>query len=199
MAFMIVIDIETTGLQKEIHAIASIGAVDFKNPSRQFYKECQIPQEAKITEFAMSWNGFNEKNLRDPKKIDTRSLLFDLMDWFSPIKDQTLAGENIRWDRDFIQYNIDKYKVPFKISYLNCDLNTISYDFLEKKGFPIPMKNNASGLSLDETLQFVGLYAEPKPHHGLTGARMEAEAFSRFRYKKSLLPEFEKYPIPDYL
>ena len=38
---MIILDIETTGVNPEKHAIVSVGAVDFLNPSRTFYEECK--------------------------------------------------------------------------------------------------------------------------------------------------------------
>lgn len=44
-----------------------------------------------------------------------------------------------------------------------------------------------------------GLPNEPIPHNALTGAKMEAEAFSRFIYGKSFFKEFENYPVPHYL
>lgn len=64
-----------------------------------------------------------------------------------------------------------------------------------KRGLTIPMKNGRAELSSDAIFTYVGLPTEPKPHHGLTGAKLEAEAFSRILYGKNLLSEFEKYPI----
>ena len=39
---------EFSGLDPRKHSIVSIGAVDFENPSRQFYKECRIWHGAEI-------------------------------------------------------------------------------------------------------------------------------------------------------
>ena len=47
---MIVIDIETTGLDPRKHSIVSIGAIDLSNPKRQFYVENQIWEGAEIYE-----------------------------------------------------------------------------------------------------------------------------------------------------
>ena len=46
---------------------------------------------------------------------------------------------------------------------------------------------------------YVGLPPEPKPHHALTGAKVEAEALSRLLFGKILLKEFAHYEIPKYL
>jgi len=54
-------------------------------------------------------------------------------------------------------------------------------------------------LSLDEIAKYAGLKEEPRPHNALTGAKFEAEAFSRIVYGKPLLPEFKNYEVPKYL
>jgi hypothetical protein len=61
------------------------------------------------------------------------------------------------------------------------------------------MKDSRTDLSFDKVLTYVGLSAEPKPHGALTGAKMAAEAFSRFIYGKPLYSEFEQFAVPDYL
>jgi len=38
---MVVVDVETSGLDPQKYAMLSIGAVDFENPERQFYAECR--------------------------------------------------------------------------------------------------------------------------------------------------------------
>jgi len=52
-------------------------------------------------------------------------------------------------------------------------------------------------MNLDKILNYVGLPDEPRPHNGLCGAKLEAEAFSRLVNDKSLLEEYGKYSIPD--
>ena len=62
--------------------------------------------------------------------------------------------------------------------------------------FRSPQKHNHSALNLDTILVYVGLLEEPKPHNGLRGAKLEAEAFSRLFYDKPLLEEYRSFPIP---
>ena len=39
---MIIVDVETTGIDPEKHSIVSIGAVDFSNPSNEFYMKIPL-------------------------------------------------------------------------------------------------------------------------------------------------------------
>ena len=58
---MIVVDIETSGTSPYKHSILSIGAVDFSNPERQFYQECQIEKDKEYTEEALNVNGVKKE------------------------------------------------------------------------------------------------------------------------------------------
>ncbi len=62
-----------------------------------------------------------------------------------------------------------------------------------------PLKKNRTNLRSDIICQYVGISKEPHPHNALNGAKYESEAFSRLIYGKNLLPEFEKFPIPEHL
>ena len=68
-----------------------------------------------------------------------------------------------------------------------------------KRGVVPPTKENRTALNLDKIANYVGLPDESKPHHALNGAKLEAEAFSRFIYGKPLFEEFKRFPVPDYL
>jgi len=59
---MIMVDVETTGVDAKKNSIISIGAVDFSNPQNQFYKECRIWEGAEITQQALYINGFTKED-----------------------------------------------------------------------------------------------------------------------------------------
>ncbi len=63
----------------------------------------------------------------------------------------------------------------------------------------LPLKNKRTDVKLDTILVYAGLPEETKPHNALTGAKMEAEAFSRLLFGKNLLQEFAHYSIPEFL
>ena len=196
---MIVIDTETTGINPAIHSIASIGAIDLCNPTNQFYEECKIWRGAEILKEALTINGFTAEALTDPKKKTLEEAMWELTRWMQPIEDQTFAGENPAFDRDFLKASAEKYHIRWTPGYRTIDLHTLCYAHYLKRGIKPSLKNNRTNLITDDILDYVGLPAEPKPHNALTGAKMEAEAFSRLIYGKPLLKEFEECPIPSYL
>lgn len=192
---MIVADIEATGLDPHKHSILSIGAVDFGNPERQFYGECRMWEGASIMSDALAVNGFSKENCIDPRKQSLEELMNSFLKWVEQSDDKTLAGQNPSFDRDFLNSSFARSSIGWHFSFRTLDLNSMAYMDMIKRGLPIQHKNDRADLSLDTILKYVGLPEEPKPHHGLTGAKMEAEAFSRLLYGKNLLPEFAVYPI----
>lgn len=205
---MIVLDVETTGIYPNKNSIVSIGALDFSNPENQFYRECRVWEGAEITQEALDINGFTKEEITDTYKISLEGAVKDFLQGVGDIKDKTLAGENISFDINFLKDSIVRYGIDYYVGnrkidlYSKCrivELHTESYTHHIKRGLEPPMKDGRSDLNLNKTLEYVGLPEEQKPHHALTGANLEAEAFSRLIYGKSLLKEFEKYEVPDYL
>lgn len=197
---MIVVDIETTGIDAERCGIASIGALDFKNPLNQFYIECRVSRSAMINDRALEINGFVREQLYDSRKPPIEKSLQRFFSWASDgIEDITLAGENIKFDIGFLEHSANENNLDWIFGYRSRDLHTTSIDAHERAGIKIPMKGKLSGLSLDKTLEFAGLPEEPKPHHALTGAKLEAECFSRIVHWRKLFPEYAAFKIPDYL
>ncbi|MEK6823874.1 MAG: 3'-5' exonuclease [Nanoarchaeota archaeon] len=196
---MIVLDIETTGVYPEKNSMVSIGAVDFSKPENQFYAECRIWEGAEITQEALNINGFTKEQITNTNKHSLEEAVGKFIQWMEKIEDKTLAGENPSFDRDFLKNSVERCGINYRLGHRIIDLHSLSYAHHLKRGLIPPAKNGRTDLNLNKTLVYVGLPSEPKSHNALTGAKMEAEAFSRLIYGKNLLPEFEKYKIPDYL
>ena len=196
---MIIVDVETTGLDPKKYSIVSIGAVDFKNSERQFYSECRVWDGALVSEESLEINGLTKEEVRDPNKKPLEEIMNEFKKWVDESSDVTLAGQNPSFDRDFLNNSFRRIGIDFKFAARNVDLHSVAYYDHIKKGIAIPHKNSHSDLSLDNIAKYVGLIEEPKPHNALTGAKLEAEAFSRIMYGKQLLPEFESYKIPKHL
>lgn len=196
---MIILDTETTGTDPTKHSIVSIGAVDFFNPANQFYQECRMWKGAEILKEALTINGFTPENVSDLKKKSLEHVMWELIKWMEPIEDQTIAGENPSFDRDFLKASAERYHIIWNPGYRTIDLHTICYAHFLKRGIKPPIKNKRTNLVTEDILKYAGLPAEPRPHNALTGAKMEAEAFSRLIYSKPLLKEFESSPVPEYL
>ena len=196
---MIVVDVETTGIIPGKHGIVSIGAIEFKKPTNQFYGECRIDQDTEIDPMALQINGFTEEQIKDLAKPSLAELILTFDTWLVNHKDRTIAGHNTGFDLNMLWAAYRKHGIKSRFGYRHVDLHSLVYTHLLKRGLPIPKFKDRSAINFDFISQYTGLPAEPKPHNGLTGAKMEAEALSRMIHGKNLLPEFKKYSIPDYL
>lgn len=185
---MIVVDIETTGLDPKNHSILSIGAIDMNNPENKFYGECQCEEWKIVNPFALEINGFLEKNIMDKAKPTVEELVSKFIEWHNAIEDKMIAGHNVwQFDLQFLNEACWRYDLTSNWSHRTIDLHTLAYAYFETAG----LENNIP-LSLDVILELVWIGAEPKPHNALNGACLEAEAISRLLYGKSLMKEKSK-------
>jgi hypothetical protein len=122
----------------------------------------------------------------------------DYLAWARDCADQTLAGMNTFFDRDFLHATATRYHLDWPFGRRIIDLHSICYAHMIARGKQPPLKWQRGDLTNDRILTYVGLPEEPKPHHGLVGAKMEAEAFSRLVYSSTLLQEYEQYPLPEW-
>lgn len=194
---MIVIDAEMSGLDPQKNSIVSVGAVDFEDPSRQFYGECRIWEGAEIVPESLAICGFTEEEILDPNKRSLEDLMREFASWIEISTDRTLCGQNVSLDRNFLNDSFRRAEVPFRFAHRNVDTHSAAYTYFRSRGIEIPLKDSdqQSALSLDKILEMLGIPPEPKPHIALNGAKLEAEAFSRMVYGKNLLPEFAQHPI----
>ncbi|GAB4147672.1 MAG: hypothetical protein OHK0017_09620 [Patescibacteria group bacterium] len=199
MINMVVVDVETSGLSPYKHSILSIGAVDFANPTNQFYGECQIFPGSEVDFGALKVNGFKQSELNDPLKQSLGELVYNYIGWLGKLEDITIAGQNPTFDRDFLQQSARKCKISYEFGKRTVDLHALAFAKRLELGFPPILKNNSTNLYSDVIMNFVGLPAEPRPHIGINGARYELEAFYRLIYGKNALEEFTQYKVPEYL
>jgi len=196
---MIVVDVETTGLDPRKHSIVSIGAIDFSNPENQFYQECRIWDGAEVAQEALEVNGFSEKEVRNPHKKTLEEITKEFFKWVEKLPEKTIAGQDPSFDKGFLKASAERYGIEWTLGHRTVDLHSICYFHHLRRGVTPPTKEGRTALSLDKISNYVGLPDEPKPHNALTGAKVETEALSRFVFGKPLLEEFEKFPIPDHL
>ena len=196
---MIVVDVETSGLDPDAHSILSIGAVEFGRPDNQFYVECQVDPDAQVSPEALAINGFTEEQIVDPKKPTLQEAVKQWLDWTAEIADRTLAGHNTWFDYGMLEAACRKYDLGWPFGKRLVDLHVLAYCHYLSRGEQPPLYGGSSGVTTDTVHTYVGLETEPKPHNGLVGAKMEAEALNRFIYGKNLLNEYAMFPLPDYL
>ncbi len=185
---MIVVDVETTGLDPKKNSIISIGAVDLNNPQNTFYLECQPFKGALVSDAAIGINGADW--LGDKSKPTLKQAIKSFIEWSSKIQDHRLAGNHVAgFDSPFLMATAKRYHINWDPDYRIVDLYSWYCMALEQRSM-LPVSSKT-----DVIFNYVGLPNEPKPHIALMGAKMEAEGFSRLLGKK-LFKEFESYPIP---
>ena len=170
---MIIVDIETSGVNPNKNGMLSIGAVDLDS-NQEFYLECQLTEGREVEPIALEINGFTLENIRHENKLTDTEALLTFCRWTERFKDKMLGGHNIgHLDILFLEEiwsRIDSgflggIKPKFPFSYRTVDLHSISYaEFGESLTHP-------------QICEALGLTPEPKPHNALEGAKSEAAAF----------------------
>lgn len=195
---MIIVDVECTGLDPQIHSLVSIGALDFLNPTNQFYQECKPFPNAVINPQAIEYAGFSQESLNSPDKQSLNDLMKNFMEWTKSCEFKTFGGQNPSFDVSFLKISVKRCNLDWPLHYRGVDLSSICYcHYLNRH--QIPPVEKFKMLSLDQVLEYVGIGPEPKPHHALNGAQLSAEAFSRLIYGKNLIEKYKEFKIPQYL
>lgn len=190
---MIVVDVETTGLDRWKCSLLSIGAVCFDDPDQQFYGECRVRKDTFIDPEGMKVNGFTQEQIDNPEKQSDVELVQKFFDWLSQFEDQTIGGTNPSFDRDFINFAAERSNLKERTHYNTIDLHAVAYATFLKTGKAIPLKDNHSSIGNMGLYPLIGLPVEPVPHNALIGAKMEAEAFSRIIYGKRMFEEYGSF------
>jgi DNA polymerase III epsilon subunit-like protein len=196
---MIVLDIETTGLDPKRHSIIEVGAIDFYNPTNYFNGKCQIWIGAEVDLSALEVNGFTLKKIQDQKINTQEELLSNFKIWTDSIEDKTIAGQNVDFDINFLIESSKRYGQNFNLGKRKVDQHSIAYAHYLKRHIKPPLKDGISNLNGDTIMNYVGLPPEPRPHRALNGAKYETESLSRLIFGKGVFDEFAKYAIPDYV
>lgn len=198
---MIVIDIETTGTDPRHHALISIGALDFEDPSNQFYSECSISPNSKIDPESLPIIGFSEAELRDQTRQSLFILMTGFIEWMSKVEDRTPAGLHIGgFDLQFLKIAAEENSLEWPLGHRCVDLHSVMYIHLKTRDqIHFSLKNQRANIYGNFIQKYCGLELIPRPHNALVDAKWEAECLSRLMYGKNLLPEFRNDSIPDIL
>jgi DNA polymerase III epsilon subunit-like protein len=163
---MIVVDIETTGVDPQKHQMVSIGAVDY-DTGETFYGECRIYKFDEWTQEALNINGFTLEQIHDEKKQTPFELYERFVKWASP-RSSMLAGHNIGgFDLQFLKQAQcrGRKNTTFPFRYQTVDLHSVAFSRFKKS------------YSMSKICQMLGIKPEPEIHNALTGAQKEYECF----------------------
>lgn len=204
---MIVLDTETTGMDPDVHALISVGAVELKvqqgkveSVDNEFYGECRVWEGAHIMEEALEVNNFTREDIEDESKQSLEILMQALMEWVGKCEEQTVAGIHVGYfDLRFLEASCKRVGVNFPLAKRTIDLHTIVYSDLQRRGEEVPLKNNHSGIDSRFIYDYVGLEGIEVPHNAMQDAKLEAESLARLWGGKGLYEEYNDYVVPRYL
>lgn len=196
---MIVLDIETTGLDPRRHSIVEIGAIDFNSPGNFFSERCSVWEGAEIDLNALEINGLSVDDIHDKTILTQKEIISKFIGWMDGIEDKTIAGQNVDFDIDFFNESSARCGLTFRLGKRKVDQHAIVYADMMKRNIKPPLKEGFSVVNSDFIMKYAGIPPEPKPHRAINGARFEAEALSRLIYGRGLFEEFEGFGVPEYL
>lgn len=163
---MIVVDVETGGLNPKEHALLSIGAVDTNNLD-EFYAEIK-PFPGKICDSkALEINGLWNYS-RHENELQEAMKKFKAWVWG---RELPLAGHNPSFDLGFLDESFKITNVGSPFGYRTVDLHSVAYAYCKVKGI------NPPKLTSDNIYTLLGMPQEPRPHNAFNGALWEATAF----------------------
>ena len=198
---MIVLDIETSGLDIGKNGIWQIGAMDLDKPENYFLQEARIDNEDIVMEEALKVIGKTEEELRDKNKQSQKQLIINYLDWKKICKEKLTMGQNVGWDLIFIQNKCLRYGIIDKFREVagqrGMDLQTIAQEkHKELYGKYLLKENGNSDMSLKKVLEFCGMEDNRGTHNALEDCKLEGECYWRLEYGKNLFPEYSQYKIP---
>ncbi|MES2214173.1 MAG: exonuclease domain-containing protein [Patescibacteria group bacterium] len=194
---MIILDVETTGIDPLRHSLVAIAALDFDDPEERFFEECKIWEGAEIDEKALIINGLSPEELVYDEKKTEADIVQNFIDWVCTRRDTTIGGQNPFFDVSFINAAAERAGKTSPLHHRTVDMHTLAWAHMQKRGLVPPVNDKKhSDLGSDAIMTYVGLPPEPKPHVGLNSPVWECEAIHRLLFNKTKLEEFEKYPIP---
>jgi len=212
---MIVLDIESSGLDTGKCGIWQIGAIELENPENQFLEEARIDDEDIVQQEALKIIGKTEEQLRYANKQSQKQLILNFLKWAKTCKTKLIVGHNIGWDLFFLTKKGYDYDIAEKIRYVIGSNGIDTYSIAQLKHLELnndfAFKEDGRGkMGLKRVLKFCGLednrkknekgkIIEGKPHNALEDAKLTGECFSRLMYGKNLLQEFAEFKIPEEL
>ena len=209
----VVLDIETSGLDRIKCGVWQIGAIDL-NTMEEFLEEGRIDDDDTIESDALLVIGKTEEYLRDEEKQSQKELIGQFFKWISGRAMRNVLCQNPQFDVSVIEIRAKKYGLKKPIQHRAFDLHTVAQAMHLKinKEFLIRPGKDTSGfesnMNLTNVLEFCGIpdnrtqlidgkvIQKGKPHNALEDCKLTAECFSRLLYGKNMFPEFTKYKIP---
>ncbi|HPS21554.1 MAG TPA: 3'-5' exonuclease [Candidatus Paceibacterota bacterium] len=163
------IDIETTGLNVIEHEIVEIGCIitDHKLKTIEEFEFKIKPRHIEnANKTALKINKYNEKDWEFGYEIEEAMKIFS-----EKVKDCIMIGQNVSFDFEFIDYNLNKYGIENTLHYHKLDTISIAWAKLHRDP-------SLKHFSLREMCKRFDIKNE-QPHSGLSDARATFELYKK--------------------
>lgn len=212
---VLVLDFETSGLDPKRCAILQIGAVwlheDLNQEGLQqdamsirandrFFTQVRFNPYMQWDAEAQEVHGITKEQAMEQSRPSDYAAVNALAEWVRAtqgLEDSiVLAGLNVYFDHAFLQATVERaaqsspidpalmQTLVKKIKHAHLDLHSLALAKVCTEGLELPAHGY---LRTDDIYNVLGMDAEPKPHHALTGALMEAQALNQLIYGSSTL------------
>ena len=169
-----VVDVETTSLNYERGSMLSIGAV-IPATGETFYGECRAWEGAHIDPESLAVNGATIERVNDSLIQTEAELVTAFLFWATMRHLKLIGGKNPSFDMGFLKAAWKRAGgARWSITHRTIDLHTLAWGWAIRHR---PEALEGDGIKSDALYELMGLKPEPKPHHALVGAKVEAEAF----------------------
>lgn len=184
---MIIVDVETSGIDERRHPLIAIGAVDYREPYHLFSGTCRLPDWAGIDPTAPVHNGLSEEQIRNGGSMELEELIASFLDWCAD-KPKLLLAHNADFDRRHLLRAAELAGLAFPFNRRTIDLHTVCYMHMITHAHAPPRNaDGSSALSLDTIGEYVGMAPEPRPHTARAGALYVADAYHRLMVGRPLV------------
>lgn len=163
-------DVETTGLDAQLHEIIEIGLIVVSQPNLKVLDEFEVkvkPVSIKTAvKKALEVNGYNEKEWR--RAWDLREAIEIYSD---KTRNAVFLAQNVYHDWSFINEAFKRTGVEDYMDYHRLDLFTIGWSKAEKFGL--------TKFSLASMCRQLGIAPESAPHRAMNGVRKNLEVLRK--------------------
>lgn len=196
---MIVIDIETSGLDQERCGLWQIGAVKLEKPEIQFLDESRIDDDDFIEPFALEITNKREEYLRDKTKKSQKELLKEFFKWLEENDDRLCAFQNPQFDMGFLFNKARKYGLDIAFHHRAIDLHSVAVIKYYQLYNKFLIRDKRSDMGLTNILRFCGMEDNRVSQNALEDAKLTAECLSRILFGKPLFDDFSEFYVPEHL
>lgn len=169
--YLAITDVETTGLDWDVHEIIEIGLIVARQPDLKIVDELDVKVKPEHIETAdprsLEVNGYNEEEWRE-----AASLKEAMVQYQEKVEGAIFLAHPLTVDFSFIDRAFRKTGLENPMDYHQLDLFSMAW-ILKRDDEKLPR------VSLRALAEYFGLEGEPTPHRALNGARLAYDILVR--------------------